>query len=257
MDGKDLSLIIVGAGASRNLNNGGDPMPLMPDWMDDLVGRLERIHHRLPEVLGLARNESGQLFEEMLGRFLAWRRVLPQLEDLQLLGAKEFTDPAPFQGWYAPARAVGDEVESAVFGSLYELFGRDRVTGPAPAMAYGPLLALLRRTPATQFAFATTNYDVAIELALEEMSFSVATGVQEATWGNPPVVHPEGLIGRTSERVVPVLHLHGRIGWSQDEQRRVLDYGPTGAYDAGRGMPGMLLPDKNKNYSDQPILESM
>jgi hypothetical protein len=55
---------------------------------------------------------------------------------------------------------------------------------------------------------------------------------------------------------VPVLHLHGRVGWYLRDGS-LISVNPDSPYQPGIGQPGLLLPDPGKDYAGLPELAEM
>ncbi len=149
------------------------------------------------------------------------------------------------------------EIVDLIHQSLYEQFAEpDLFTS---AKAYAELFAALGLSSSSHWVCATTNYDFISEHAIQEAGWL-------PEWGEPPQVgsgsngpiNVDGLI-TTLPRYVPVLHLHGRIGW----YRRIAGDGSSAAYSTpslthnrGNGIPIIALPDRRRRTRD-PILVSL
>lgn len=100
-------LLVLGAGASRNLAKGKGQMPLMADWsaalsqaLDDAKGGLARACHLTPEM-------DGRTFEENLGELLQWEKVRGLEERFELLGSDNLRNLRPAIG-----KARANQVEN-------------------------------------------------------------------------------------------------------------------------------------------------
>ncbi len=80
---RDIDLLLItGAGASREFGKNNQPMPLMGDWVNALVGKLFKTNHAYLEASGLRKDMTGPEFEEQLGLFLRQVALLPIIESL-------------------------------------------------------------------------------------------------------------------------------------------------------------------------------
>ena len=84
-------------------------------------------------------------------------------------------------------------------------------------------------------------------------------------WGEPPQAQTseqrlsvDGLI-QGLPRYVPVLHLHGRVGWYRRlNGSRTPEYATTTTrHQQGFGVPIVMLPDPNKAYGSDPVISSL
>jgi hypothetical protein len=57
-------------------------------------------------------------------------------------------------------------------------------------------------------------------------------------------------------RYIPVLHLHGRVGWFRREDGRAYSVYAQG-YNQALGIPIVMLPDLEKDYATDPIISSL
>ncbi|HXC76152.1 MAG TPA: hypothetical protein VNU19_03795 [Candidatus Acidoferrum sp.] len=253
-------LVVTGAGASRELGANRDPMPLMSDWCKNLITRFqERGMSQVGEILGLIHLDRPEQFEERLGRFLAWQRSLPLAEGLIDLGVPlgGSSVDGRVSTWFRDARMMADQITELLHDSLFSLFGSSRISDYACRDAYQGLFSLLDIGPDTPVAYATTNYDVAGETAL-------AMCGRHPDWGEPHSfnaaqgpIRVRGLASVLSPYRVPVLHLHGRVGWYVDDAGILVSVNPGSPFQAGIGAPGLLLPDPEKNYAELPALVEM
>ncbi|HUD38468.1 MAG TPA: hypothetical protein VMR14_16325, partial [Streptosporangiaceae bacterium] len=97
---------------------------------------------------------------------------------------------------------------------MYELFADAAVDLDAAARAYQGLFGSLGHAGSdSQLVYATTNYGTVGEHAISRAG-------RPPDWGQPPTLEHgnlnhlviPGLLGGLP-RYVPVLHLHGRVGW--------------------------------------------
>jgi hypothetical protein len=266
MPDRDIAWVIVtGAGASRDLGRDA-PMPLMRDWSTALVKALAAAPAmNLVQLTGLSPEMDGPAFEQQLGKFLNERAAFAQVRDITVesknLSFGQFAalnHEGALETWWSTVDNHLEQAVDVIRGSLYSLFGEDRLDWNKASAAYGELLQVLGIGRDTPWVYATTNYDSFGEVALEQLGFY-------ADWGEPPrvrqggdrVVDVNGLVGEHLSRYVPVLHLHGRLGW----YRRADGYGPTGPYaisttrhDPGYGIPIVMLPNPVKPYESDDVV---
>ena len=231
----------------------------MQDWCKDLFGRLQnRGLWNAAETIGLRQLDRPEQFEERIGRFLAWQRSLPIAEALIDLGTPVSGGPVPgqVQTWFRDAKSIAEQVTIELHGSLFALFGKSRLSDYACRDAYRALLSQLDVSTGTPVGYATTNYDVAGEVAMGMCG-------RHVDWGEPPgfnvaqaPVRVRGLASVMSPFRVPILHLHGRVGWYLSDGD-LLSVSPDSPYQPGIGQPGLLLPDPDKDYAELPALADM
>lgn len=255
-------LIVTGAGASYSLGANNEALPLMTNWCDDLVGRL--IQHGpsavdTPDILGLVVGGDSEQFEIRLGRFLAWQRSLDTAGSMTRLGVPAGHTTETVDAWFQQAKLNGNQVFDIINASLSDLFSQDRISETAATAAYSALFDVCGVTPDTPVAYATTNYDVAGELALEALH-------RRPDWGAPQglsdsasaPVEVAGLTQGWTAYRAPVLHLHGRVGWYlTPNDQRLMSGSPRMKYSRDIGAPGLLLPDPDKNYAELPAVDAM
>lgn len=263
---RDIDVVLVtGAGASRAFGVNGKPMPLMGDWSDHLVRQLgQRSGYR--EATGLRQGMDGEEFEARLGRFLqdaeAFRRISDLLEPSVRFqdfgpGTHVMTAHGVMEQWHSQAVHHFSEITKLIHESLYELFADAAVDLDAAAHAYQGLFGSLGLTgPDSRLVYATTNYDTIGEHAISRSG-------RPPDWGQPPtlehgsltrLVIPGLLAGLP--RYVPVLHLHGRVGWFRRPDGQVYSSEVT-RYQAGFGIPLVMLPDPDKVYDQDDVIIAM
>jgi hypothetical protein len=256
-DSRDIDLVLVtGAGASRSFGAGGQPMPLMADWSDALVGKLSRGAIGYLEATGLARGLPGPEFELRLGRFLRDASAFTQID--RLVGpSTQFQALPPGLGqqnleqWQQSTVHHLRAIQTLIHESLFELFGSDKIDSYAASDAYAELFDAVGMSANSTLVLATTNYDVIGEGALELLGRRPDWGEapQAVSRGSEPPVEVEGLLDGLP-RFTPVLHLHGRVGWyRRDDAAGVTSSGATRHQD-GFGAPVVVLPDPEKVYED-------
>lgn len=164
------------------------------------------------------------------------------------------------EAWMAQADLSIAQAFRVVHETLYELFGDPMIDVPRAKAAYTELLGRIGiAPPGANWVYATTNYDRIGDEALGEAGFSVDWGEPRRVRLGERQIRPDGLL-RGILGTVPVLHLHGRIGW----YRRPENQG-GGVYAAdmvqhqdGFGAPIVMLPSpKLGPLIGDPANESM
>jgi hypothetical protein len=258
---RDIDVVLVtGAGASRAFGVNGTFMPLMSDWADHLVGKLsQRISYL--EATGLRKGMAGEKFEARLGKFLQDAEAFRRTSDLlgpsvrfQDFGAGTQVMQAGgvMEEWHRQAVHHFDQVTGLIRESLYELFADAAVDLDAAAAAYQGLFGALGLGPDSRLVYATTNYDTVGEHALRR-----AGALPD--WGQPPSLERDGEARVVVEgllaglpRYVPVLHLHGRVGWYRRDGR--VFAANVIKHQEGFGIPVVMLPDPQKVYDQDDII---
>jgi hypothetical protein len=148
-----------------------------------------------------------------------------------------------------------DIIVNKVRESLYELFAEKAVDTFRANAAYRDLFQVLGIGPSSRFLYATTNYDTIAEMALKDYG-------RLPDWGTPPA---EGNSGESQlmvhglidglPRYTPVLHLHGRVGWYQQGGR--VYSAPVVRHQEGLGTPIVMLPDPDKVYDSDDVINSL
>jgi hypothetical protein len=238
-------LLILGAGASRNLGKDG-PMPLMADWSAALSEALDLAEEGLSSACHLTPGLSGPEFEENLGLLLKWEQVRDLEERFQQLGGQT---PNNIPNGARDARSNQARrmaaIKSVVNRTLYEQFGQQRIDDAKSVAAYK---ALLKRLGDPELIVATTNYDRAAETALETLGRDVSTGFSSAP-RRTPVLEPEGLVLNRGPKT-PVIHLHGAVGWYREEDpddNTVKEHPADLRYNDTLGIPVVLYPNPDKD----------
>jgi SIR2-like domain len=243
----DLFVLITGAGASRKLGWDGKPQPLMGDWARALRDELFTTAGNAPAALGLTGDITGDKFEQQLGVFLAGVASLDKSEAIMALGADPVSNVDDMHRLLARVRAQAEQVTRAIHKTLFDLFRRDEIAQVAAGQAYGGLLAQLNVTD--RLVYATTNYDLAAELAFEQLEIAYFNGERHREAGSRYL--STNIISHRGVNEVPVIHLHGRVGWYRDGDRIRVD--PPGPYSADIGLPAVLLPDPSKDPSRETV----
>lgn len=170
------TLLITGAGASRNLGVGDSTLPLMRDWAGTLCEALEGKENGLARACGLAPEFEGPQFEQALGALLEWDRMRPLEEKFEALALQNFTGP-PKEKIRQARKRTGErlaDIKDAIHSTLYTQFSHRAVDDEKAVEAYRSLLHQLGEP---NFAIATTNYDRSAESALLRLGHRVVNGL--------------------------------------------------------------------------------
>lgn len=253
-------MVITGAGASANLGADKTALPMMKGWAADLVPRLGFAANQL----GLTEETDGPAFEAIIGRLLAFANALPAVANLAFMGEQtNVVGNGPrngtgvqFNQWHNAAISNNAAIIRTIWASLYESFGRDRIDDDKASYAYSSLHRLIRNSFPEKaphyITHATTNFDAAIEVAIQASTepfvelldgFVPASGNARPRWA-PNLFSASRL---DSDGRIPVLHLHGAVGWYYDTQDpNVIRRQPTDEPLDDRLVPALLLPDDTK-----------
>jgi len=252
-DSPPMNLVLVtGAGASRNLGLADEVMPLMPDWSNQLCEALDAREAKLAASCHLKPGLSAEEFEENLGLLLRWAQVIDLHERFEGLGG-----PNPGEVWgqvqdaRANTRRRVETVMEAINSTLYDQFGLRRVEDQKAKEAYNALLGSLGDAP---MAVATTNYDRAGEVGLEELGVPVDTGFR-GSHGRTPTLQPIGIVENRREKT-PFLHLHGAVGW-YEKAGDVFDLYADLPYNPSLGTPVVLYPDPEKDPTSDAVVSEL
>jgi len=225
-----------------------EPIPQMEGLSRAIMKQLDTEVPGMAEGIGLSYDTKGDDFEKRLGEFLAWRAALPTAAGLVragFTGLETGQAKAAVEDWLLQAKSRSDLARTVVFNVIYELFGQSKLAPGSVASAYSWLGSTLGT--GTKLAFATTNYDTAIELGFANSQYHAVSGENTDALGQTTVVVDELINCRSTE--IPVLHLHGKLGWYLRPDGRIEGIRPDGRFDLNYGEPAMLLPDLDKDYS--------
>lgn len=255
---KDIDcLLVTGAGASRDFGNNNKPLPLMKDWATHLVGKLREAN--VSDYVKLSLDMEGPEFEKVVGEFLrqfqAFQLVRPILTPSARMPLRNCHLPnldGALNEWYD--RTVSDlkKVIDVIYESLYEFFSPKSTYALGAREAYESLFKALELDPSKKLVVATTNYDVIIESVLSELGFIPDCGETHGYVSVNRSIRVQDILEGLS-RTVPVLHLHGKVGWIEKQEtdgsrsqvftdsnmQPQLRFGET---------PLVKLPDLDKNY---------
>lgn len=233
-------LLVTGAGASHNLGQPDNPLPLMPEWADALCTALDKAESQLADRCRLAPGMGSEEFEKALGELLRWE----QMKYLNASFAAMTDQPTAFQEFDGQATQRLAVVRLVINQTLYAQFGQDRVDDTAATTAYGSLLERLR---VGRLVLATTNYDRSCEAALSSLGKYPDAGFRPEDSESLPKLEVTNLVksAREGERTA-CLHLHGAVGWYQKDGI-VYDFKGSHDYNETLGAPVVLYPDPEKD----------
>lgn len=244
-------LLVLGAGASRNLGL-NQPMPLMPDWSNALCEELDRAEEGLAAACRLERDMDGPTFEKNLGLLLRWQSVRHLEERFAGLGGNY---PGGGMGGVMEARANTARrmatIMEVINSTLYEQFGQRRIDYDLASAAYSQVL---EEVGDSNLIVATTNYDRAAESALRQAGRQTNTGFS----GMPemtPTLSPTGMVD-SRDAAIPVIHLHGAVGWYEREGVVSDHYGDL-PYNPSLGSPVVLYPDPDKDPTSDAVVQQL
>jgi hypothetical protein len=263
-------VLITGAGASRDFGVNHTALPLMAEWCTAITQKLGGIPG-FADAAGLRRDMSGPEFEQQLGAFLravlAFGRVEPLLEPLgEMLGARAPSTHGnlnnTWNAWHGQATHQINQILAKVYESLYECFAAPNYDRVHVHDAYATLLKQLGIDSESRWVYATTNYDVIADAALESLGFRFDDGTHAARFmgGGPERQFNLGRLVDAVDREVPLLHLHGRVGWLV--RSGIGNAGPYAidnmqGWQDGFGTPLVMLPDPDKDATHDAILGGM
>ena len=259
---RDIDLVLVtGAGASHEFGVNGTKVPLMATWSNALVDKLWQRSPSYVEATGLDRNLSGPEFERRLGAFLRLVEALPLIGPV-LKPSLEFQAISPqlnvslLQEWNQGTIHHVGQITALIHESLHEEFSVGHIDRDDALQASGTFLGQLGVNNSTSMVYATTNYDVVGEYVIEGSG-----GIPD--WGAPrQVSHATDTRLRVDDllkglpRYIPVLHLHGRVGWYRNESGQAFSGEDTGRPHPS-GVPIALLPDPDKEYDSDPVISTI
>jgi hypothetical protein len=259
---RDIDLVLVsGAGASHEFGINGQKVPLMSAWSDSLVQKISSRSWAYLAATGLEKNLDGPTFEQRLGHFLRIATALEQIEQV-LKPSLEFQAPPSgltedgLRTWRITTHHHVLEIAHLIRDSLYENFSPAQMDLDAAADAYRSLFEQLGITRIESMVYATTNYDVLGEYAVDQVGALPDTGETHGIANRVESrLSVDGLL-RGMPRYVPIIHLHGRIGWyhRNDGQSYSSD---IHMHNRDSGVPILMLPDPDKAYDTDPIITSL
>jgi hypothetical protein len=260
---KDIELVLVtGAGATREFGQRGTTVPTMAEWSDALVEKIGRASGSYVVATGLAKGLNGPEFERRLGQFLRQVPAFAQIGTMlkPSLGFQSADPPMveqPLSRWHSQTAFHLSKITDLIHESLRENFSAERIDLDAAAKSYSRLLADLQLGNADSLVYATTNFDPAGEYAIEQLG-----GLPD--WGAPRQVRDAGSSPLRVDRIidglpryVPVLHLHGRVGWHRGQDGGPLYPAEATRHEPGLGTPLIMLPEPGHAYTTEPVIHSL
>ena len=239
----------------------------MKEWSDRLTGALGN-DPGSALLVKLSYGIDGMEFERRLGMFIAQAAAFRDAREF-MLSTSDLTYANEFvrslarrdnlTAWMDQVDISIEHVFQVVHETLYDLFGDPMIDVQRASASYTELLSRVEiAPPGANWVYATTNYDRIGDEALAEAGFPVDWGEPRRVRAGDRQIRPDGLL-RAILGTVPVLHLHGRIGWYR---RRESEGG--GVYSAdmvqhqdGFGAPIVMLPSPKKLYEGDDVIESI
>jgi len=259
---RDIELLLItGAGASTKFGRQGD-IPMMAEWCRILTVAL-RSPSNLLELVGLDEEMGGEEFERTLGEFLrraaAFEQIEPLLQPIATV-RDNWTVPArrdagnsqpSWQEWYGNANLTIQDAIERVRASLFQSFGPEQFALGRASRAFSTLLDTLGIGSRSKWIWATTNYDVIPDHAVTQHGGIPDHGAFRPPDGGQTVLRVDRLIDG-APRTVPILHLHGRVGWfRQTATDTDIELEPGNVTRTPeQHVPIVELPSLGKAYSD-------
>jgi hypothetical protein len=104
---------------------------------------------------------------------------------------------------------------------------------------------------------ATTNYDTILEETMAALGRMPDVGDFEASPRNAERLIRVDRLLDGMPRYTPVLHLHGRVGWfRRTDDNRIVSV-PGQGYNANLGVPIVMLPDLEKDYGSDALINML
>jgi hypothetical protein len=248
-------VIVLGAGASTYLGE-ERPLPLMNGWASALRAELDEHEKGLADAIGLKEKISGEEFEIALGELFRWRDLRGLNARFRQLGGNPLGIENKFVlDAHAREKQRMQEIMKAINTTLFRLFGAAAIDESKAIDAYDNLLEVLGRPK--NLVMVTTNYDPAIEVALSGLGLRPETGFERIP-GRPPYLKPEGMVDslRKDPAAVPVLHLHGAVGW-YEKKGQVLEHHQHLPFQRSNGRPVVLYPDPDKDPTRDSLVRAL
>jgi hypothetical protein len=174
--------------------------------------------------VGLDEEMGGEKFERTLGEFLRRAAAFEQMEPLLQPIANVRDDwtvparrapgnpPSSWQEWYGNANITVQDTIERIRASLFQSFGPEQFGLQRASEAFSTLLGALGIGSGSKWVWATTNYDVVPDHAVTHHGGIPDHGAVQPPDGGQTVLRVDRLIDG-APRTVPILHLHGRVGW--------------------------------------------
>lgn len=263
-------VLVTGAGASCDFGVNQTRLPLMADWSALILRKLGGVPG-FGEAVGLTDSMTGPQFEERLGEFLrsvtAFGGIKPLLGPLgQMLHANAPSTHGnlnnTWEAWHSQAEHQISQILGKIYESLYENFSAPNIDAVQVRNAYANLLNQLGINERSRWVYATTNYDVIADAALESLGLKFHDGTDSPRFGNSAErqFRVTGLLS-VIDRDVPLLHLHGRVGWlvrpGSGPGRGPYAVDNLVNWTDSFGVPLVMLPDPRKEPGDDDIIGQM
>jgi hypothetical protein len=249
--------VLVGAGASKKLGAMKD-LPLMQEWAEILRSDVEAREQGLADALGLFADADGERFEEAVGKLYSLKKSMRDVEEFLLLGNPSPGHPeGTVNQWRARMTSRLQQFDTALNETLYDSFAANLISPDKAQRAYGALLDSLELDDS--LVIATTNYDLAAEIAVGELyNHDPRDGFRKVPYRSPEL-DPEGLVdwALLSDAGVPVLHLHGAVGWYLREDGTIAQELADRQYNPTLGVPAILPPDPNKDPMNDATVQAI
>jgi hypothetical protein len=228
----------------------------MDGWAQALRTELDNQEKGLASAVGLKQGISGEEFETALGELFRWRDLRELNSRFRALGSIRLGSPSQsaIEVERQEQRRL-KEIMSAMNTTLFRLFGASAIDEAKAVDAYGWLLEVLGRP--RDLVMVTTNYDPAIELALYGIGLRAETGFDRVP-GRAPRFKPEGMVEslRGVAGSVPVLHLHGAVGW-YEKRGKGREHEQHLPFQRSNGRPMVLYPDPEKDPTRDAFVQSL
>jgi hypothetical protein len=168
-----------------------------------------------------------------------------------------FTQADLWEQWHNTASFQLGQIVGVIHKSLYALFADAPIDERAAQRAYAALFAELGLSPTARVVYATTNYDTIGENTLLALGAIPDVGDIQVSPLNPAerAIRVDSLLDGMP-RFMPVLHLHGRVGWFRRDAG-AYSIPVIHAYNPDLGIPIVMLPDLKKDYATDPIISTM
>lgn len=248
-------VVVLGAGASCRLGRDHD-LPLMKEWATVLCRALDAAEPGLAAAVDLHPDMEPGAFEDAIGDVVRYSTHLELSERFVRLGGPiaggTYTDQLEALG--NTERRLELVIET-LRSSMYKEFGLAALDPSAAKQCYERFLSMVEQHGAGEVVFATTNYDAAVEIALDELGRNPNDGFRKGTWQSPQL-EAQTMIDWNSSHAgaIPILHLHGAVGWYRDEGAHIIRNYADRPYDRRVGVPIYLPPDPRKQPLTDPVL---
>jgi hypothetical protein len=222
----------------------------MGSWSESVFHKMNEIATNLAQTMGLQPGGMpGDDFERAIGDFLSWRESYGLTKTFEQVGY-----PNPGSGRMPQIEQwiqISEERQTAIIRKLNESLwaecGAARLDITKAVDAYMYLSTELQiREIGHSLCCATTNYDRSLEESIHRLGWNADDGFRAASPHLTAYLQAGDIVPWGSTDEVPVLHLHGAVGWYQDSSHRVRRVPWNEPYDT-RETPALLYPDPKKN----------